>query len=54
MRYPNVREEELKNKVAKDFFHAFDCTRIVDNKTKRYQKRGQILRVLGLFFVPNF
>jgi hypothetical protein len=27
----NIREEELKNKVAQDYFGAFDCTRIVGN-----------------------
>jgi predicted RNA methylase len=31
MAYNNIREEELKNKVAKDFFNAFDCTKIVGN-----------------------
>ena len=31
-RYPStIREEELKNKVAADFFGAYDCTRIVGN-----------------------
>ena len=31
-RYPSsVREEELKNKVAADFFGAFDCARIIGN-----------------------
>ncbi len=30
--YPSsIREEELKNKVADDFFGAFDCTRIIGN-----------------------
>ncbi|WP_395002623.1 hypothetical protein [uncultured Helicobacter sp.] len=30
--YPhNIREEELKNKVAKDFFSGFDSTKINDN-----------------------
>ena len=30
--YPtSLREEELKNKVAADWFGAFDCTRIVGN-----------------------
>ena len=28
MKYANVPEEELKNKVALDFFHRFDWTRI--------------------------
>ena len=31
MRYQNIREEELKNKVGQDFFAAFDTTRIVGN-----------------------
>jgi len=29
MHYPHIHEEELKNKVARDYFPAFDCTRIV-------------------------
>ena len=30
--YPSsIREEELKNKVADEFFGAFDCTRIIGN-----------------------
>ena len=28
---PSLREEELKNKVAADWFGAFDCTRIIGN-----------------------
>ena len=31
MRYQNIREEELKNKVGNDFFAAFDTTKIVGN-----------------------
>ena len=31
MKYPNIREEELKNKVGQDFFAAFDTTKIVGN-----------------------
>jgi hypothetical protein len=27
MAYNNIREEALKNKVAKDFFNVFDCTK---------------------------
>ena len=30
MRYKNILEEELKNKVAKDFFDKFDCTSILN------------------------
>jgi hypothetical protein len=46
MPYPNIREEELKNKVATDYFADFDCTQIIGNidfcisskfsKTKKY------------------
>lgn len=31
MKYQNIREEELKNKVAKDFFWLFDTTKIIGN-----------------------
>ncbi len=32
VKYPSsIREEELKNKIAADFFGTFDCTRIVGN-----------------------
>ena len=31
MPYQNIREEELKNKVARDYFGDFDCTRIIGN-----------------------
>ncbi len=29
MKYKNIREEELKNKVAADWFKAFDSTEIL-------------------------
>jgi len=31
MKCPNIREEELKNKIAQDFFWLYDCTRIIGN-----------------------
>ena len=31
MKYQNIREEELKNKVAKDYFWIYDCTKIIGN-----------------------
>ena len=31
MDYFNIKEEELKNKVAKDFFWQYDCTSIIGN-----------------------
>ncbi|MCL1938517.1 MAG: hypothetical protein FWF52_09015 [Candidatus Azobacteroides sp.] len=29
MKYPNILEEEIKNKVTHDFFQKFDCTKIL-------------------------
>ena len=29
MKYANIREEELKNRIAQDFFDQFDCTEII-------------------------
>ena len=29
MSYKNIPEEELKNKIAKDIFWQFDCTKII-------------------------
>ncbi len=31
MHYANIREEELKNKVAQDYFWLLDCTQIIGN-----------------------
>jgi len=31
MKYLNIREEELKNKVAQDYFWLYDCTQIIGN-----------------------
>jgi hypothetical protein len=31
MKYQNVREEELKNKIAQDYFWIYDCTKIIGN-----------------------
>jgi len=31
MKYKNIREEELKNKVAYDYFWKYDCTKIIGN-----------------------
>lgn len=31
MKYKNIREEELKNKVAQDYFWKYDCTKIIGN-----------------------
>jgi hypothetical protein len=31
MKYQNIREEELKNRVAQDYFWLYDCTKIIGN-----------------------
>ncbi|MBC6401470.1 MAG: hypothetical protein GDA37_10780 [Ekhidna sp.] len=31
MKYKNIREEELKNKIAQDHFWIYDCTKIIGN-----------------------
>ncbi len=31
MKYQNIREEELKNKIANDYFWLYDCTKIIGN-----------------------
>ncbi len=31
MKYTNIREEELKNKVAQDYFCTYDCSKIIGN-----------------------
>ncbi|MDQ1266962.1 MAG: hypothetical protein QG635_2115, partial [Bacteroidota bacterium] len=31
MLYPNIREEELKNIIAKEYFWQYDCTKIIGN-----------------------
>ncbi|HPO62821.1 MAG TPA: hypothetical protein PK762_07030 [Candidatus Kapabacteria bacterium] len=31
MKYSNVREEELKNKIARDYFWLYDCSKIIGN-----------------------
>ena len=31
MKYKRIKEEELKNKIAKDYFWLYDCTKIIGN-----------------------
>ena len=31
MKYQNIREEELKNKIAQDYFWIYDCSKIIGN-----------------------
>jgi hypothetical protein len=31
MKYSNIREEEIKNKITQDYFGDYDCSKIVGN-----------------------
>jgi hypothetical protein len=31
MKYSNIREEELKNRVAQEYFSIYDCAKIIGN-----------------------
>ena len=31
MKYQNIREEELKNRIAQDYFELYDCATIIGN-----------------------
>ena len=31
MKYANIREEELKNKISQEYFYLYDCTKIIGN-----------------------
>ncbi|GAB6012241.1 hypothetical protein [Viscerimonas tarda] len=45
MKYSNIREEELKNKVGQDFFERYDCTDIkgfIDFAVKLKRSKGSI------------
>ncbi|GHT44571.1 hypothetical protein AGMMS49965_20500 [Bacteroidia bacterium] len=51
MKYPNIREEELKNSVATDFFKDFDCDKIVgfiDFAVKVKHKSSNLLSLQDL------
>ena len=56
MSYENIREEELKNKIAQDYFSVFDCTKIVGNidfcvtlQTEN-KKQNQLFETESLFW----
>lgn len=36
MKYQNIREEELKNKVGYDYFNEYDTSKIVGNIRLKY------------------
>jgi len=43
MKYAKVQEEELKNKVAQDFFGKFDCTEIIEKIDFAVKRPGKHL-----------
>jgi hypothetical protein len=43
MKYAKVQEEELKNKVADDFFASFDCTEIIEKVDFAVRAKGNLL-----------
>jgi hypothetical protein len=44
MKYKNIREEELKNKVGADWFKSFDTTEILGNRFYSFPKTRQHFR----------
>jgi predicted nuclease of restriction endonuclease-like (RecB) superfamily len=53
MKYQNIREEELKNKVAQDYFWIYDCTKIIGNVdfcVSMYQKPTSIFEQESLLW----
>jgi len=53
MRYSNIREEELKNKVAQDYFWIYDCTKIIGNVdfcVCMYQTQKELFEVESLLW----
>jgi len=46
MKYSNIREEELKNKIAQDYFWLYDCSKIIGNVdfcVSFHQTKNQLL-----------
>jgi hypothetical protein len=53
MKYPNIREEELKNKIAQDYFWIFDCTKIMGNVdfcVSMHQSQKELFEVESLLW----
>lgn len=53
--YGNIREEELKNKVAQDYFNEYDCTKIIGNidfcvTLHTVKKQNQLFEVPSLLW----
>lgn len=54
MKYSNIREEELKNKIAQDLFANYDCTRIVGNIDFCVSPKTTPTSVIELFEQESF
>ncbi len=53
MKYKSIREEELKNKIAHDYFWQFDCTKIIGNVdfcVSMYQKKKELFEHESFFW----
>jgi hypothetical protein len=53
MKYASIREEELKNKVAQDYFSKYDCTKIIGNVdfcVSMYQSQPEIFEQESLLW----
>ena len=53
MKYLNMREEELKNKVAQDYFWIYDCTKIIGNVdfcVRMHQSQPELLEQESLLW----
>ena len=52
MYYQNIREEELKNKVAQDYFWHYDCSKIIGNVdfcVTMYNDKGDVFEHESLY-----
>ena len=49
MKYAKIQEEELKNKVAQEFFGKFDCTAIIEKIDFTVKDRGK--KLLDSYFL---
>jgi len=53
MKYQNIREEELKNKIAQDYFWHYDCSKIIGNVdfcVSMYQSKKELFEQESLLW----
>ena len=58
MKYKNIREEELKNKIGVDWFKAFDTTEILGNIDftvfqEQFTKKKNLNKVIGIVLMDQ-